>query len=99
MKTTGVSCVPKFGLIVFLGHPTVEEPSQNIHTFRNIQKQNFHQTIFYEYAPLRGVGADLPPPRGLNRVNVAFVIIIIMVVKGSNSAKSPKESQSESSKA
>ena len=23
MKTTGVSCVPKFGLLVFLGHPIV----------------------------------------------------------------------------
>ena len=24
MKTTGVSCVPKFGLLVFLGHPTTQ---------------------------------------------------------------------------
>ena len=29
MKTTGVSCVTKFGLLVFLGHPNVEENSKD----------------------------------------------------------------------
>ena len=33
MKTTGVSDIPKFGLLVFLGRPNVEDESETIEPF------------------------------------------------------------------